>query len=120
MTKPLDLEGVKTKVLEEFVELTFGTDKPIELLLKTLDNKDNVFTQRETLALFLDLFNNVMDEIKQRIKSACEFYLKYENKPTLLWRERKELVKKHRKFLSDLDDYNKWLFKLAFSRTQDN
>ncbi|MHA1853775.1 MAG: hypothetical protein ACTSUF_09765 [Candidatus Heimdallarchaeaceae archaeon] len=58
------------------------------------------------------------DEVKQRIKSACEFWLRYKDRPDLLyfdfpiWEIRvrcKEFEKS-----KNLKDYNEWLFKLAF------
>jgi len=65
--------------------------------------------------------------IKQQIKQACEFYLRYKDNPELLWKENPKYRKKLKKFgitekwvsedcdeLYDWEDYNKWLFKLAF------
>ena len=66
--------------------------------------------------------------VKQRIKSACEFYLRYENDPKLLVKEHYHLLKKMEDddiwaftlllTAPDLEikinEYNKWLFKLAF------
>jgi len=64
--------------------------------------------------------------IKQRIKSACEFYLRYRNKPRVLIKEHPEYVEDVKEFLDMLDNaqsdeydsimihYNEWLFKLAF------
>ena len=65
--------------------------------------------------------------VLQRIKEACEFYLKYKNNPSLLWKENPKYRKKLKKFgitekwvsedcdeLYDWEDYNEWLFKLAF------
>ena len=78
--------------------------------------------------------------IKQRIKSACEFYLKYKDNPELLIKEFPEELKVKEKefgaedelnnFLNNIQDkiksfdgfgievykkkYNEWLFKLAF------
>jgi len=69
-----------------------------------------------------------LKDIKRRIKSACEFYQRYEGKPKLL-------VKEHYHLLKEMEDddiwaftllltapdleikineYNKWLFKLVF------
>jgi len=62
--------------------------------------------------------------IEQRIKLACEFYLKYKDKPTLLLKEHPEYestefsVELDENFKEDFNDfmkkYNEWLFKLAF------
>jgi len=141
-SKPLDLEEIKTKVLKEFVETTFGFNEPTNLLLKTLDNKENKFTERELLALLLDLYDNVIDEVKQRIKSKCEFYLRYKDDPEELVKDYPEFkVSKipllnmldevegeialkvfiemirelsYEEYLRQMDEYNTWLFKLAF------
>jgi len=66
-------------------------------------------------------------EIKQEIKKRCEFYLRYKDNPSLLWKENPKYRKKLKKFgitekwvsedcdeLYDWEDYNEWLFKLAF------
>ena len=72
--------------------------------------------------------NWLIDEVKQRIKSACEFYLKYKDDPPLFWDEQKEyrkLLKKDlghiiirwetmKRFRDSRDKYNDWLFRLAF------
>ena len=67
--------------------------------------------------------------IKQCIKSACEFYLRYKDKPELLKKEHSEFKEEVEKFIIkkhpilqnifdytafNLREYNKWLFKLAF------
>ena len=64
--------------------------------------------------------------LKQRIKSACEFYLRYKDNPALLINEykeyideliRKNLIKKNfakQGLIIYNDKYNEWLFKLAF------
>jgi len=54
-------------------------------------------------------------KLKQRLKSACEFYLRYKDKPELL-------IKEYPEYKEELDEegwwfsseYNNWLFKLAF------
>jgi len=81
-----------------------------------------------------------IEEIKARIKSACEFYLRYKDKPELLWdnyflknkehrlklfvfcdklrglREQGDVEKLINDFYLKIDNYNEWLFKLAFKR----
>jgi len=67
--------------------------------------------------------------IKQRIKSTCEFYLRYKDKPELLKKEHSEFKEEVEKFIIkkhpilqnifdytafNLREYNEWLFKLAF------
>lgn len=66
-------------------------------------------------------------EVKEKIKSACEFYLKYKDNPELLLKEHPKYKEKIENFrilkplgnyikgkYYDVDRYNKWLFKLAF------
>ena len=75
--------------------------------------------------------HEIEEVIKRRLKSACDFYLRYKNKPELLVKEHPEIVKKkiqeEKKFFKfyseenfiiwgykDNIEYNEWLFKLAF------
>lgn len=70
--------------------------------------------------------NELINEIKRRIKSACEFYLRYKNHPELLVAEHEELIDEmlenklidYKHALKGLivygKKYNEWLFKLAF------
>ena len=56
------------------------------------------------------------------IKSACEFYLRYKDRPDNLAEEQPQYKKELSKFdylycgalLTDLERYNEWLFRLAF------
>ena len=76
---------------------------------------------------FIDKF--ICDRIKFRIKSACEFFLRYKDRPSLLWKKRPEYRKEMEKKdimdeswikldepdeIYDWSEYNEWLFKLAF------
>jgi len=67
----------------------------------------------------------LVNYFKYKLKSACEFYLRYKDKPVLLFKnfpEYKELAIKDKAIIPDLEgkftwltlDYNEWLFKLAF------
>lgn len=78
----------------------------------------------------------VIKELKQRIKSAYEFYLRYKDKPELLIKEHPEYKKKvnifeptkiyilghkvKRNEFYDLNKFNEWLFKLAFKDVIEN
>ena len=77
---------------------------------------------------FVRIDGNIFVNIKL-IKSACEFYLKYKDNPELLAEEHPEYFSYIYKFevvgdcknvlvfkdiLIDADQYNEWLFKLAF------
>jgi len=62
-------------------------------------------------------FKQGAEYMRQQIKSACEFYLKYKDEPELLFEEKRE----YRVILAHLfgDDkdtsrYNDWLFKEVF------
>ena len=56
--------------------------------------------------------------LEYHIKSACEFYLRYRNNPDLFARERllyRNVIPKLRKEWHNWEEqYDKWLFKLAF------
>ena len=63
---------------------------------------------------------------QEDIKSACEFYLRYKDRPRKLWvenKDNKEYLKQLTKIfvmnptpniLIRFDNYNEWLFKLSF------
>ena len=59
-----------------------------------------------------------IDEIKQRIKQACEFFMRYKDNPKLLMKEHPEYIEDIRKIQNEWynweEHYNEWLFKLAF------
>lgn len=106
--------------------------KPKTLDLKNLDEIRNIlnfFRVSEDLTEKQELWFNKLSiqiekkliEIKQRIKSAVKFYLRYKDKPELLLEELPEYEKEFNKitdiFASRLDHhkpYNEWLFRLAF------
>ena len=103
-------------------------------------NEREVDTKEEAYDIVFSLLEEYKDtllkEVKQRIKSACEFYQRYENDPDLLYDEQPELRREFdnqdfsKDFVSivegipirvssfvsynDMTKYNKWLFKLAF------
>jgi len=124
--KPLDLEEIGNKWIE----------------IKSLDGKPKISMKKRFYCF--DIFK----EIKQRLKSACEFYLRYKDNPELLVEEHpeyedelyeitaesEELIKEfgldesgefiksygatpvpvEKELKLDDDEYNEWLFKLAF------
>ena len=51
--------------------------------------------------------------IKQSIRVACKFYLKYKDNPKLLMKERNEICPSYWENM-DLNKYNDWLFKKTF------
>jgi len=70
------------------------------------------------------ILEKTFDDLKQRIKSACEFWLKYRNDPISFFTQHKKLVKRFKSEMIidptkitghwELLKYNEWLFKLAF------
>ena len=57
----------------------------------------------------------------QDVKSACEFWLRYKDRPNLFLNEQKEFAEEvidkfydETKGWKNLDKYNEWLFRLAF------
>ncbi len=73
--------------------------------------------------------NNILELFRRCIKSACEFYQRYENDPKGLVKEHYHLLKEMEDDdiwaftllfaapdlkIKDIDKYNEWLFKLAF------
>jgi len=71
----------------------------------------------------------LVNYFKYKLKSACEFYLRYKDKPELLIKELPEYEEEVKKFVIErhpilqnilnytafrLKEYNDWLFKLAF------
>jgi len=91
--KPLDLEGVN---IYKKLKVDFGSGRT-----KT------IYDEKEAVK-----------EIKQRIKKACEFYLRYKDHPKLLVKEHPEYKKEFDKFFTSyykiFYEYNEWLFKLTF------
>jgi len=98
--KPLDLEGMN---IYKKLKVDFGSGRT-----------KIIYDEKEAI-----------NEIKQRIKKACEFYLRYKDNPELLFKEKKlkHLFIKEEKLQSFmaqmiknryLKQYNEWLFKLAF------
>ena len=111
--KPLDLWDIEQKLGEIMAKKKFPYCKV------------SAKARQEILNVLLE---EVMQKIKQRIKSACEFYLRYKDNPELLVKEYPEFKEEVEQFriLSlltgkyihgnyyDYDKYNEWLFKLAF------
>jgi len=132
-----------------------GTDmanpKPLDLeeLIKLIENEftekiQKIDASHRARWLCIDYYRwqTVKDEIKQQIKEACEFYLRYKNDPKLLIREHpdkakieidyetaedvvneiEKIIEKYGQLEAQatirlkLMDYNEWLFKLAFKK----
>ena len=100
--KPLDLEGIKKKVLDEFERLedlkkieyeklthSEKWDYFANLIKKHRSGETNLFTSSYERIIKL-----TTEEIRQRIKSACEFYLRYKDRPDLLTKEHSKYSQK--------------------------
>ena len=130
--QPLDLEefeiiGVKIpkKAWSVLVSGEDFDEERFRKYWKTTTEKENKYRNMiitQLLEVTKESIRLTTKEIKQRIKSACEFYLRYKDKPAVLWKEREEyrrnLIKldklENDYFRFDMDEYNEWLFKLAF------
>ena len=141
---PLDLIDEERKILHNFKEVFHTMSN--ELNWKTDFNEDinseKLFKEeiKELKSTSLDYEYAVylsqlylIQKIKQRIKSARKFYLRYKDDPKLLikehskyrmsftktflkmieWTPEKKLKNKA-KWLDLLSEYNEWLFKLTF------
>jgi len=105
--QPLDLEGIEEAVINKFSNL----------ILKNFDNCK--FTQEDIKQVIL----LTSEELKQRLKSACEFYLRYKGNPCLFSKEQFKIKWEcyldigcliWNKKQGQWENYNEWLFKLAF------
>ena len=78
--------------------------------------------------------SDIIIEVLHRVELACKFYLRYKDKPILFWNEQKKYRKQFKKKFGDViiagkemrpfydwkDQYNEWLFKLAFWKVTEN
>jgi len=121
--KPLDLEEFEKEIYSKIRNYIKENYEPKEFS----DEWIEIFEDFETLDSELEIIKFIIKEIKQEIKKRCEFYLRYKDNPSLLWKENPKYRKKLKKFgitekwvsedcdeLYDWEDYNEWLFKLAF------
>jgi len=117
MSEPKPLIGAfKTKRLRKKVKRVFR------------DSFENGYTKEEDIVnTTVCLIKEKMRELKHHIKSACEFFLRYWDRPALFLKDfpefEKEFIK--RKFMTEEGEftanlfdeyveYVEWLFKLAF------
>ncbi|MCD6434531.1 MAG: hypothetical protein J7L14_02885 [Candidatus Diapherotrites archaeon] len=117
--KPLNFEDTISRLKDEIQQ--------IEEELYEIKKDEKLFRREDIINLYkykllwrkteVQTMITLIKNVKQRIKSACEFYLRYKDKPELLFEEKR----KYRATLAHLfgDDkntsrYNKWLFELIF------
>jgi len=111
--EPLDLEEIKKEIKEEV----------LQWLYKEVKQPDKYLI---SIAL-----GHAIRKTVERIRKACEFYLRYKDKPRLLWKEFEfsdvddekkcgEFVDRQEEEVFVIDEYNEWLFKLAFRGVFEN
>jgi len=132
--QPLDLEEIKEKAYD------FWIKKQVKHLKEDSLNFKIEHLCEKCKQIQKDTIQFTINELKQRLKSACEFYLMFQDLDgmkeliidvengdiKLCEKEKKQLYEFHLEYskilekekyndLSDLEDrYNEWLFKLAF------
>ena len=123
--KPLNLEVEKEKIKREVMR------EEIQKIKEKFEEEELMWAfewlmSESTTAHIVDVS---FKKIKQRIKSACKFYLRYKDKPDLLVKEHPEYKKLFEsesvhtyvcrrifwQYKYDPEEYNEWLFKLAFN-----
>jgi len=108
-SKPLDLEDIEKKVLKE-LPMVVG------------DTYTKISEEKRIEQVIKGAIKLTKEEIKQRIKSACDFYLRYKDNPDLFGAEHPEYFEEmlgyailtNRSRFKPTKKYNTWLFKLAF------
>jgi len=129
--QPLDLEGIKEKVLRKvgWDEKMFNSRKELFFGKRGVyKDKDGFIREypKRVASISIEYFSELhilheriveatIKEILQRLKSACEFYLRYKSNWTLFAHEQPELAEEfswNPKY--DIMEFNEWLFKLAF------
>jgi len=138
--QPLDLKEMN-KLADEIIEMfCIIDDRPYPESTGVWGMDTELFSADENETARDKARKEVIKKFKQRLKSTCEFYLRYKDKPELFWEEQQDNLnnKEKRGFLTfddrlrglpeeeDRDgwdsydeleiiqDYNSWLFKLAF------
>jgi len=121
--QPLNLEDLSLKNLHKFAESRLesaekelekvGYDNPNwedinEIVKDRIDafNLGRNVAMRNLMEVLLRVIDDEADEIKQRLKSACELYLRYKNRPELL-------IKEHPEYEKDVENM-KWIPNMDF------
>jgi len=107
--QPLDLEDIEKKVLKE-LPMVVG------------DTYTKISEEKRIEQVIKEAIKLTKEEIKQRLKSAYDFYFLYRDKPDLLLKHHPEyngdliLYRNKKRKLFDWERiiYNEWLFKIAF------
>jgi len=115
--QPLDLEdkNERVKLASEISEIWF-----LEYLKTYYSEEDLEDVREELKKIKLEMRDFAIfcieRFIKQRLKSACEFYLMYKDNTSLLLKEHSKFEEwwKYPNNMFDYNKYNEWLFRLAF------
>ena len=112
---PLDLGDVEGKILSEI-------KREIRLYAGGGDEWMDLYEEFEGLNNTFRILEIAVNVFKQRLESACEFYLRYKDNPELLRKEWDEYF--YEKIVSyyggidvsevTVEIFNDWLFRLAF------
>lgn len=110
-SEPLDLKGMRVEV-----------HKSIRKKIKESGNPrwKEEFEEFRNLDLTYDIVKLILDMVKKKVKQACEFYLKFVNRPDRFMREIEiSRKKKYEDFLwlwqEENEDFNTTLFKFVFA-----
>jgi len=117
--KPLDLNLMKIK------------ETALQKLVEQQKLKDHKEELRKWIKKELLIINYIQDftikELLHNIKSACEFYLKFRNDPSVFFAlypqyydDFEEKCGSLSDNLEDTECFNEWLFKLAFKKVIEN
>ena len=118
---PLDFEEMN-KLADEIMEMfCVVDDRPYPEGTGIWGMDTELFSTDENETARSKARKKIITKFKQRLKSACEFYLRYKDNPELLINEHPEYKNKIKGTKrSDLfgllydSDYQDWLFKIAF------
>ena len=87
-TKPLNLEDLEKEIYTLIKKHIRKNYNPKDFA----DEWIEVFEDFETMDSELGIIEFIIKQIKQRIKSACNFYLRYKDKPILFQKEQVEYL----------------------------
>ena len=127
--EPLNLEDKNPYPTDIFTEIT---DEEWKNINKILEKELGFPLDRVAGNINRKLWNNMREWFKERVKSACDFYLRYKDNPELFVKEHPEYKEEEITvgIYSDIEpfpikikflinspfqpEYKEWLFKLAF------
>ena len=123
--KPLDLKELN-KIADKIIEIFCVVDDiPYPNGTGIWGKDTEIYSTDKNETARSKARKDIIREIKQRIRKACEFYLEYKDNPDEFEAEQEKLIKKENieiyynpEIVLDKNGkiipYNEWLFKLAF------